>query len=159
MNAKQLVEYILHEAAVPSVDEVCSMPGRSRGECWGCPITNCARQLTPFELSYEDNLTIEKAIQKLKNNQVWIGRVSGRQTYERILADCGGDLSLVGSWFAARLIEERERFLLNQAIESAVVGNQTIEKAAASVHYLGTATTQDKNIHRFKRMVEQRVTR
>lgn len=159
MNAKHLVEYILHEAAVPSVDEVCIMPGRSRGECWGCPITSCARQLTPFELSYEDNLTIEKAIQKLKSNQIWIGNTSGAEVYDLLLMECEGKASEIPNLLLRLLVEKRETFLLNQAIESAVVGNQTIEKAAASVRYLGTATTQTKNIHRFRKLVEQRVTR
>lgn len=155
MNGKQLIEWILHEAAVPPVDKVCKMVGKSRGECWGCPVTTCPRQVTPFEVAEYDAQTIEKAIQKLRSNQIWIGRVSGRKVLEALDAAEGFDHSGLVSWFAAALVEHRERFLLNQAVESARVGHQSIEKAAASVRYLGKDPKQVKNIHKFRRMVER----
>jgi hypothetical protein len=154
VNGQQLIEWVLHEAAIPSVDEVCVMPGRSRGECWGCPITSCPRQVTPFEVAELDSQTIDKALQKLKNNQIWVGSKSGREVYDRLVAECDNDLSRLPDLVLALLVESRDTFLLNQAVESAKVGNQTVEAAAASVRYLGKDNRQDKNIRKFKELVD-----
>lgn len=156
MNGRQLVEWVLHEASVPSVDEVCTMPGRARGECWGCPVTKCPRQVTPFQVEQIDSEVIAKAIQKLKSNQIWIGRRSGREVYEALLAECVGDLSRLADLVSGLLVESRERFLLNQAVESAATEHQSVEQAAASVRFLSKDNNNPKNFRRFKQMVEQR---
>lgn len=147
MNANQLVEWILYESRVPSVSDVCTMPGKSHGECWGCPITSCPRQITPFQIAVVDSEVIAKAIQKLQSNQIWIGKKSGRQ-----ILDSLGDNPAAA--LAALLIESRERFLVNQAVESARVGNQTVEHAAASVRYLNKDSKATKNIYEFRRKVD-----
>lgn len=163
MNGRQLVEWILHEASIPTVDEVCTMPGRSRGECWGCPVTKCPRQVTPFEVEQIDAEVIAKAIQKLKSNQIWVGDKSGREIYDWLTADSDASHDSVDSRASRRLlgllIESRETFLLNQAVEAVATGHQSVEQAAASVRFLSTKTTDTKNIWKFRKMVQDFVTR
>jgi len=156
MNGRQLVEWVIHEASVPSIEEVCKMEGRSRGECWGCPITSCKRQITPFEVAVVDEEVIAKAIQKLKSNQIWIGGASGKTVYRWLANDGAGELSdsTASNSLVSLLAESRDKFLLNQAVESAKVGNQTVEQAAASVHFLSKDNNNPKSFRRFKEMVD-----
>lgn len=129
MTPKELVDSLVREALLPAVSEVCTMTGKGYGECWGCPKTECARQLMPFADSVVDADTIAKAIQLLKSNRYFIGSVSGREVYERLL---GGDFSeaKAARTLLAELIDCREDFITELAMDRVDLGLSTVDEAA-----------------------------
>lgn len=101
-------------------ERVCKMLGRSRLECFGCPVLECAFNEQPFS-SLEATLeTVLNAAEMLRTNRVWLldeaGKsVSGREVYESLGESPEGEL-------LARLVENRQEFIRNLAVEGTTAG-------------------------------------
>lgn len=152
---QELLGFLLREALQPPVSEVCSMRDDGYGECWGCPAIECVRHLTPFEDAAVDREVLRTALERLKNNAIWLGRVPGREVYEALVNE-GTTEGALGELMVL-LIEHREDYLVNLAVERAAMGLESEEDAASRVGWAGHNKQREKNITSFKQRVKRRM--
>lgn len=130
-SPKELVVSLVREALLPSVEAVCTMNKRGRGECWGCPALECKRQVQPFTDTVMDAETITKAVALLRSNRYYIGSTPGRKVAEFI----GGDDEEAARALLSELIQCREDFITELALDRAQMGLSTADEAAKLAGY------------------------
>ncbi|MBI2756204.1 MAG: hypothetical protein HYX52_05780 [Chloroflexi bacterium] len=131
------------------------MPGRSRLQCFGCPVLACTFNAQPFT-DLDDTLAIaSRAAELLRTNRIWLmgsatePSVSGRTLYETLGDKPENEL-------LARLAENRGTFVRNLAIEGATAGTLTLQEAATLARMRNTSTTSPNSLHALQARVDHR---
>jgi len=134
----------------------CSMPGRSRLVCWGCPAAECRFNEQPFQDSEDTVLIAERAAALLRENRVWLlNRGEGPSQSGRTLLDDLGD-NPEGE-LLARLIEHRDDFRRLQAVEAVASGALPLEHGATLARMRRHGGAQNAPFERFKALVQTRL--